>query len=147
MVSVPGGRDARIAKETGTEAPTRPVLPDAAVLDALQSLGAEPGLLSPEEQRSLDEQGFVCLGQLLTPEQARPRRVACAVSPGFCGGLKAFRSQLPAVRGDATAYQGAAAARRRDGGERGQRAGYPACIIITHSCAGELRSAMVQTRS
>ena len=50
--------------------PQRPVLPDAAIVEALDSLGADPEtLLSTEERQCLDQRGFVCLGQLLSREQ------------------------------------------------------------------------------
>ena len=53
------------------EPPKRPVLPDRAILSALDVLGADPAMLTDEERRSLDEQGFVNLGQLLTLDQTR----------------------------------------------------------------------------
>ena len=48
----------------------RPVLPDAAIIEALNSLGANPEtLLTAAERESLDVRGFVCLGQLLSSVQ------------------------------------------------------------------------------
>lgn len=61
--------------EPAPEPPTRPVLPDQAIHDALFYLGAEPSvLLTQEEKQSLDQNGFVCLGQLLSPAQAAEMR-------------------------------------------------------------------------
>jgi hypothetical protein len=62
--------------ERGPGDDERPVLPDSFVLEALEQVGCSPETqLSPEERRHLDDEGWLCLGKVLTGAQCDEMRL------------------------------------------------------------------------